>query len=390
MVTKLVIFILILMMVIAAGCVPVVVPPPANVVTMIVEDSDGNRISPVYITITLPDGTETTRTTTNGRATFSPTDADKGKTFTIDPEHSSYTFSPDPYELTWFGIPTTVNFEATRIPVAPTWYRDSDNDTYGDPGTTLETDTQPTGYVGNSNDCNDSDASVNPGATELCGDGIDQDCNGSDLTCTLQTWYLDSDGDGYGGLSTRIADTQPTGYVADSGDCDDSVCCGAGINPGATEICGDGIDQDCSGSDLNCPLNLFTITVKTSTGLPVDGVTVTIDTPYGDVERETGSDGEATYSPSLLYSGRSYTITPTKSGYSFNPPSKTVIWSVGYHFYIGFEAVDIESDTDNDGAPDYVENIAGTDPTDPLETPKPKTIYEYDELGRILKITRIK
>ncbi len=33
-------------------------------------------------------------------------------------------------------------------------------------------------------DCNDNDVTVYPGATEVCGDSIDQDCNGSDLACT--------------------------------------------------------------------------------------------------------------------------------------------------------------------------------------------------------------
>ena len=39
------------------------------------------------------------------------------------------------------------------------------------------------GYSENQGDCNDNNASVNPGAADVCGDGIDQDCNGVDLAC---------------------------------------------------------------------------------------------------------------------------------------------------------------------------------------------------------------
>jgi len=39
------------------------------------------------------------------------------------------------------------------------------------------------GYTENQGDCNDNNNSIYPGAIEICGDGIDQDCNGSDLSC---------------------------------------------------------------------------------------------------------------------------------------------------------------------------------------------------------------
>ena len=39
------------------------------------------------------------------------------------------------------------------------------------------------GYSVSGGDCNDLDSSINPSAEEICGDGIDQDCDGADRTC---------------------------------------------------------------------------------------------------------------------------------------------------------------------------------------------------------------
>jgi hypothetical protein len=58
-----------------------------------------------------------------------------------------------------------------------TYYADFDGDGYGDASQPVQACAQPAGYVANSGDCDDLDAAVHPGATEVC-DGLDNDCNG--------------------------------------------------------------------------------------------------------------------------------------------------------------------------------------------------------------------
>ena len=129
-------------------------------------------------------------------------------------------------------------------------------------------------------DCDDNNAAVHPGVVEICGDGVDQDCNGADEACAAcgdaavlstgctcgsarqtsgiccgDTWHAggfccgsgwqasdcvscgDGDGDGY-------ADA-----LCGGDDCNDAA---SGVHPGAVDVCGDGVDQDCSGGDLVC------------------------------------------------------------------------------------------------------------------------------------------
>ncbi|MFT3925979.1 MAG: MopE-related protein [Myxococcales bacterium] len=87
-------------------------------------------------------------------------------------------------------------------------------------------------------DCNDNDVTIHPDAVDRCGDGIDQDCDGQDPSCDAPpTCPRDVDGDG----------AQP----AECGgcDCDDN---NPTIHCGAVDVCGDGVDQDCQGGDAAC------------------------------------------------------------------------------------------------------------------------------------------
>lgn len=81
---------------------------------------------------------------------------------------------------------------------------------------------------------------------EVCGDGIDNDCDGQvdeDCVCVPTLFYADVDQDGYGAGGSTLACTAPPGYVTDNTDCNDTD---PNIHPGAAEVC------DAFGRDENC------------------------------------------------------------------------------------------------------------------------------------------
>lgn len=134
------------------------------------------------------------------------------------------------------------------------YYEDNDGDTYGDSADAVIACEQPEGWVEDNTDCDDGDSTSNPDATEIC-DDVDNDCDGlhndeddSLLIVTGTQSWPDADADGYGSDeadATWSCDI-PSGSVDNNGDCDDGD---NGINPGAEDILDDGIDQDCSGAD---------------------------------------------------------------------------------------------------------------------------------------------
>ncbi len=76
---------------------------------------------------------------------------------------------------------TIIVFGTGCVPAGPSepsnWYFDNDLDGYGDPTIVESAVEQPNQYVANNRDCNDTDETINPGATEIIGDSIDNDCD---------------------------------------------------------------------------------------------------------------------------------------------------------------------------------------------------------------------
>jgi hypothetical protein len=111
------------------------------------------------------------------------------------------------------------------------------------------------GFSG-SDDCDDTDAEIYPGAEEICND-LDDDCDGEvdnvPPTGDFDSlWFEDADADGFGaGEASYFACEGPPNFVRTDGDCadDDSE-----VHPGAEEICEDGKDNNCDGSSDPCVL----------------------------------------------------------------------------------------------------------------------------------------
>ncbi len=251
------------------------------------------------------------------KACMLPANASEDNTDCDDTHADAYPAAPeicDGYDNNCNG--TFDDADPTLDPTTTTiYYPDRDQDGYGDDafGEPQCSNPNPAQFTETPGDCDDANDAVLPGGMEVC-DTADNDCDtlidqdDPDLDpAELSTFYQDLDLDGVGNDLVLVdACFVGNGYAEVGGDCNDNEpliqgpkvwvadadndgigagpalggasCVEPGPNtapdpavddcddadplkfPGNPEICGDGLDQDCSGADQSCgPLGSFVV-----------------------------------------------------------------------------------------------------------------------------------
>jgi len=122
--------------------------------------------------------------TTDGDGSYTSLDISPSE-YTITPSKEGYTFTPENYTVATIDFilsnTTNLNFAATEVITCT----DTDGDSYGAPA--ADTCDNP------ELDRDDTDENIHPEATEICIDGIDNDCDGNtdydDSACTTTNSY---------------------------------------------------------------------------------------------------------------------------------------------------------------------------------------------------------
>ncbi len=160
--------------------------------------------------------------------------------------------------------------------VTLTFFTDADTDGFGDPNTATESCEASDEQVTNDSDCNDSNADVFPGAEEVC-NNIDDDCDAEVDEEGKETWYDDSDSDGFGNPETAFAACEPDGAVSNGDDCDDDD---ATVNPAAEEVCNE-VDDNCDGDVDEGVLSTYYIDLDDDGWGAPESTTEACDEPRG-------------------------------------------------------------------------------------------------------------
>lgn len=204
-----------------------------------------------------------------------------------------------------------------------------------------------------SEDCDDGLASTHPGALEVA-DGVDNDCD----------WLVDE-------YLTRV-DADEDGYTEREGDCDDED---AGRNPGLEEVAGDGVDENCDGSEV---VSTFRLAdgggVWVTLGSDAQGSTSGRDVAFlGDVDGDCLTDvGVRTtaelqdYESSSGHSGATYVLMEPMSGLHALSHATVILHDDGW-FESGGGSVDRLGDLDGDGLSDFAVGTPVLQPEEVIE-----------------------
>ncbi len=203
---------------------------------------------------------------------------------------------------TYDGNPGSFNVTQTATPTF--WFYDGDGDGYGDANVSLSDTSQPSGYVSNSNDYDDSTVNI--------------------TNIAPQHFYKDGDGDSYGNPSISVYySVKPATYVTNNSDYDDTT-------NKITNIAPQNFYKDADGDGYGNPSISVYYSVRPSTYVSNNSdyndntaniTNIAPQTFYKDAD----GDGYGNSSISVYYSVRPATYVSNNSDYNDNTSNITNI-----------------------------------------------------------------
>jgi hypothetical protein len=228
------------------------------------------------------------------------------------------------------------------------FYLDFDSDGFGDAGNIVEACQAPQSHVAEAGDCDDQDATIHPDATEICGNGIDDNCDESPDTC---------------GASGLMSAETGGATLLGSGDAGRSVA-------GVGDVNGDGLDDVLIGAPetdwIGSSSGIAILMTGSLTGelILVDSGTVFSGTNPGDRAgfavagagdlNQDGFDDLLVGAPHTDAGGAAYLIHGPATGNIDLEASASRVWTAQIPDDRAGQAVAGAGDTDGDGVPDVL------------------------------------